>query len=89
MILSPVKHYKFPVVFHHGRIKCSSRLEAFSLGRNDWLVGLSIPLSKVILNCVAVAVAIITRVSNADERTWRADYQTAMDGIDPFLIGRF
>src|SRR5439155_25826165 len=45
-VLSTVKHHKFAVVLNHGRIKRSSRLEAISLGRNDWLVGLSIPLSK-------------------------------------------
>src|SRR5207247_6381766 len=45
-VLSPVKHHKFSVILHHGRIKRSSRLKAISLGRNDWLVGLSIPLSK-------------------------------------------
>src|SRR5437762_7385605 len=45
-VLSPVKHHKFSLVLHHGRIKRSSRLEAVPLGRNDRLVGLSIPLSE-------------------------------------------
>src|SRR6266496_2235312 len=45
-VLSSVKHHKFPVVLHHSGIKRSSGLEAFTLGRNDWLVGRSIPLSK-------------------------------------------